>query len=108
MADTPTLNDLALDLERRGKPIEAALVDLVGALEEKLERLEMEVVEVRAASMRYRGTWSGGSGTYTRGDCVTRDGSLWSCVRDGTQDTPGRGSGWQLMTKSHDRKEAGR
>ena len=37
--------------------------------------------------------------TYTQGDLVTDDGSLWLCKAAATTDRPGRSSAWRLIVK---------
>ena len=50
--------------------------------------------------MLYRGIWKHGV-EYERGDCVTRDGSVWHCNADKTTLQPGGqgGNDWQLCAK---------
>lgn len=61
-------------------------------LDERTEELSLTV-----PFMIYRGVWKEGS--YSRGDCVTRDGSMF-VARDDTDKQPGTiDSGWQLATK---------
>lgn len=62
------------------------------ALEDRVEELSLKV-----PFMLYRGVWK--AGFYERGDCVTRDGSMF-VAREDTDKQPGTiESGWQLSTK---------
>lgn len=62
------------------------------ALEDRVEELSLKV-----PFMIYRGVWR--AGLYERGDCVTRDGSMF-VAREDTDKQPGTiESGWQLATK---------
>jgi len=47
--------------------------------------------------------------TYTHGDLVTDDGSLWLCKAGTTTDRPGRSAAWRLIVKrGKDGKDGGR
>lgn len=55
--------------------------------------------ELKTSAMVYRGIYRSGD-LYEKGDCVTRDGSLW-VAREATQMTPGQGATpWQLAAKA--------
>ena len=63
--------------------------------------LETRVAELEArATLDYKGVWNPQT-EYRRGDCVTRDGSIWHCQRnDNTGMRPGsEGDGWRLAVK---------
>lgn len=66
----------------------------------RLEPLRRELAELRATTVKYRGTWQRAE-RYTRGDAITHEGALWCCVRDDAEQKPGTGDQWQLMHKSH-------
>ena len=46
----------------------------------------------------HRGIWSEKT-EYTRGDFVTRDGSIWQCLSDSVGDKPGFSKAWRLVVK---------
>lgn len=52
--------------------------------------------ELRLPVMIYRGLWQ--EGQYTRGDAVTRDGGVWHCDCDTTEE-PGLSTHWTLAAK---------
>ncbi|WP_210307365.1 hypothetical protein [Aquamicrobium lusatiense] len=57
-------------------------------------------VELGIPTMIYRGAYKHDQ-TYSRGDTVTWNGSLWHCNVDGNGDRPGdRDSGWSLAAKA--------
>ncbi len=60
---------------------------------------------VRWPVMIYRGTWKDGS--YTRGDTVTRGGSIWHCECD-TDAAPGDSPHWKLAAKKGENGKDGR
>lgn len=82
----------------------ATFADDVAALLRKLRGRIAELEAQQAKGMRYRGTWAGSAEAYSRGDVCTRSGTLWHCNATGTTDTPGSGSGWQLMHKTEGTK----
>lgn len=62
--------------------------------------LKLEHAELRARELRYAGTWSAQS-KYRKGNFVTHNGSLWSCLIDDIATIPGHDfDGWQLAVKS--------
>jgi hypothetical protein len=46
----------------------------------------------------YKDVYDAGA-TYTQGDLVTDDGSLWLCKAQETTDRPGRSAAWRLIVK---------
>jgi hypothetical protein len=71
---------------------ESALLDLLSALTERVERLESR----QAEALRYCGIWR--AGDYTPGSLVTRSGGLWHCEQ-ATNTRPGEGVAWKLIVK---------
>ena len=74
----------------------------VGPLLKRLDALEKDNAELRAATVKnladaYQGIWAPGR-TYTRGDVSTYDGSLWLAQVD-TNTKPGGDAAWRLIVR---------
>lgn len=90
-----TEHDARLDRAANAK---APSADRTG-LAAEVRALRAELDALRGAGLRYRGVWQAAE-QYGRGDCVTRDGSLWHRNSpEPTTEKPGTGTGWTLMHK---------
>src|SRR5262249_28116252 len=71
------------------------IAEAVAPLKRRIAELETKQVEL--ANWKYLGIWT--TGFYHRGNFVTFDGSLWTCLAD-THARPGEDPrGWQLCVK---------
>lgn len=92
-----------------GDPVSKALdTEAYGAMEEmaeRVERLEAGLQDLTDHGIRYVGTWKRDI-RYRRGDCVTRDGSIWRALQDNTGDPPDYSASlWELVVrKGRDKK----
>jgi hypothetical protein len=80
------------------KSLDAAAVDTMAEMAERLDRLESTLQEIADGGFRYRGYWRDGMKA-KRGDAFTHDGSLWWAVRP-TEDRPCNESmDWQVAVR---------
>jgi hypothetical protein len=70
------------------------------AMNRYFDMVEASIKELRETSLRYRGIWSAAVNDYERGHLATHKGALWHCNKDGTNERPGSGEGWTLMSKN--------
>jgi hypothetical protein len=89
---------LAAAIKNPDSKAAAAMEEYFDTIEEVMGSYQAAIAKLQESSLRYRGTWSGASVTYARGDLVTYKGQLWHCVKE-TANRPGTDS-WQLMTKA--------
>ncbi len=78
----------------------AALTAYVDEVARVVLDVRDEIKAARAETMRYKGIRAGQAVSYTKGDAVTRDGSLWVCAAPETNEKPGTGDAWQMAHKS--------
>jgi hypothetical protein len=91
-----------------GKQLGARLELLSGVHGAKLRHLEARIATIeQRRSLDYLGVWRPDQ-PYARGDCVTRQGSLFVCrARTEPGDVPGQSDAWQLAAKrGRDGKDA--
>jgi hypothetical protein len=80
--------------------LEEGLADLCAmtlAAFRRIERLERETAELKAAPLTYRGVWKMRT-TYAAGTAITYGGSMWVATEP-TDSKPGSDDSWQLAVK---------
>lgn len=97
---------MSLTIEQVGKFVQKVLSDGVfpelnkrnAELVQRIHELEERVAKAEQKGLSFKGVHQRANG-YIRGDCVTRQGSLWIALCE-TDRTPGDGGDWQLAVKA--------
>jgi hypothetical protein len=88
-----------LDIEKFIAGLHEYLGKELSPLVERVKVLESQMAEIKAKGVLFRGVFKTDQ-TYSRGDLVVRQGSLWACTGDQVTEEP-PSHHWTLVSKSH-------